>query len=121
MVFVAYSPYIPNMVPRELFKVTIQGGANLADKHDLTRRGVSTPISDREYEFLIADPKFLEVMADGHMVITNETDAEKAARDMKAKDRSAPKTPDDYRGMPNNTGGVGIKTGRTVEEIARPG
>lgn len=118
---VEYTKYVPNSVPQVVRKFIIQGGANCPDKFMRTPRGVATPITPADHEFLIHNDKFLEMMADGFVTFGHdENDVDRAVRDMVPKDRSAPKTSADYRDMPNNTEGKGIRTGRTVEEIARP-
>jgi hypothetical protein len=119
---VEYTPYVPNSIPSVVRKFTIQGGANCPDKFMRTPRGIATPITPADYEFLIHNDMFLEHMAGGFVQFGHsENDVERAARDMTPKDRSAPKTTADYRDLPNNTEGRGIRTGRSVEEIARPG
>lgn len=118
---VEYSHPVVGQLPTVTRKFTIQGGANCPDRFMRTPRGIATPITPDEYEFLIHNDKFLEMMADGFVTFGHdENDVDRAVRDMVPKDRSAPKTSADYRDMPNNTEGKGIRTGRTVEEIARP-
>lgn len=119
---VEYSHPVVGQLPTVTRKFTIQGGANCPDRFMRTPRGIATPITPDEYEFLIHNDKFLEHMAANFVTFGNaENDVERAVRDMAPKDRSAPKTAADYAGVPNNTDGLGIKTGRSVEEIARPG
>jgi hypothetical protein len=118
---VEYTPYVVNSIPSVTRRFTIQGGANCPDKFMRTPRGIATPITPADYDFLIHNDKFLEIMADGYVTFGNaENDVERAVRDMTPKDRSAPKTARDYQHVENNTGGRGINTGRSVEEIARP-
>jgi hypothetical protein len=111
--FVLWSEPRPNRYPSMLRKVNILGGANVAqgghNKGLWTPKGVATPVSDADLEFLNADAKFQEMVRKGFMSIGfDERDADKAAGDMCAKDKSAPKTPADFTG----------KVGRGVQEIA---
>lgn len=77
--------------------VHIQGGANLANKHLITPRGVATQVTQDDLEFLLAHPVFQRHVDKGYMQIekTNK-DPEKviASNDMELKDGSAPETPE---------------------------
>lgn len=80
--------------------VLIKGGANVGGKGLITPKGVVTHVSDEELEFLETVPAFQRHKAAGHITVVKSAkpDAEKVAKDMTPKDKSAPKTPDDYPG-----------------------
>jgi hypothetical protein len=110
------------MVPRELASVTIRGGANLPNKVLMTPKGAVTSIPDKDWEWLCKDVLFLKMVNDGFLTIIGDPrEAEHAYRDLTAKDGCAPKTESDFARVKNNTDGFGIKVGRSVEEIVRPG
>lgn len=102
--FVQYSPPAPNRVPRVLRRVNIKGGANVAIGKPgmglFTPRGVPTEVSDDELSFLLSDPKFVEMAKDGFLTVSNrKDDLDKAVRDMRAKDKSAPLTAADFNSV----------------------
>ncbi len=77
--------------------VTISGKANVATKKLITPKGVVTEVSEKDLEFLLNDFHFKEHMAAGFVCIEKrEHSVEKVIKNMTEKDRSAPKTPDDY-------------------------
>jgi rRNA maturation endonuclease Nob1 len=78
-------------------KVLIKGGANIANKKTLvTPMGVATEISDEELSLLQKNETFQRRMKAGFFVVdSKKTDAEKVAKDMKKKDKSAQITPAD--------------------------
>lgn len=84
--------------------VIIKGGANVARKDGAmdTPAGVRTKVSDEDYAWLQKDPNFIRHVNNGHLVISEGSvvNPDKVAKDMTAKDKSAPKTPDDaeYQG-----------------------
>lgn len=110
--FVQYSESRPNRFPAVLRKVIVLGGANVAqgghNKGLWTPKGIATPISDNDLAFLNTDAKFQKFVKDGFMSVGfDENAADRAAADMRDKDKSAPKTPNDFAG----------KAGRPVQEI----
>jgi hypothetical protein len=80
--------------------VHIKGGANLANKHLETPRGVATIITDEEAAALKKNPIFLLHEDRGHVTIetsATEKDVEKVVSDMgQEADLSAPITPSDF-------------------------
>lgn len=88
----------------EAEKITIKGGANVADKRTiLTPRGVSTEVTDEQVEMLKKHPIFREHLKGGYVTIVEtkyREEAEKVVDDMAKKDGSAPKTPADYKKKP---------------------
>lgn len=100
---VKYTKYKPREAGQPhnvaLGHVLIKGGANVADRHLHTPRGVATSITQDEYEFLKTDPTFKQHLAKGHVTVSDaDVSADKVAKDMTPKDASAPKTPTDYIG-----------------------
>lgn len=95
--------------------VLIKGGAGLMDKNFLTPHGVVTEVSDEDHDFLMQNAAFLEHVKNGFITIEEKKiDVEKAAANMKRRDKSSPIVPSDYEkgGMmdgvkePTVTGGV---------------
>ncbi len=110
--FVAYGEYRPGHVPTIKRRVNILGGANVAhgggQKGLWTPRGVATPVSSEDMEFLKNDAQFNKMVRKGFLsVVFVESDAELAAADMVPKDKSAPKTPGDFAGT----------SGRSADEV----
>lgn len=93
--------------------VTVNGGANVMnadpDKGLYTPRGVVTQVTDAELEELKQNPLFKLHVDNGFITYDNqEVAVEKKIRDMKNKDKSAPKTPDDYKNGGPTPGGKKI-------------
>jgi hypothetical protein len=89
----------PNDTPIPVRTVRIAGGANLANKNFLTPRGVSSTVTDDELEFLKKHPHFQHHMKAGFMTYDEKkraSDIDDVVGDMKAADKSAPKTPKDF-------------------------
>lgn len=109
---IKFARYIPhslekNQLPQidTAHQVIIQGGANLMNKHLFTPGGVATPISETDLTFLTADPQFMKKVAEGYFsVIGDNGDTERAAKDMKAKDGTAPKTEADFARRDDKSG-----------------
>ena len=98
--YTQYKPLAKGAQFREVeHQVLIYGGSNLADKHLITPRGVATEITEEDYEMLKKNSVFLRHEKNGYVVVHAEKrDAEKvAAKELKAKDESAPLTMDDYK------------------------
>ena len=75
--------------------ITIKGGANLSDGHFQTPKGVSTKVSDEDLTALEQHPVFKRHCDRGFLVVDKKkSPSEKVAKDMKAKDKSAPVTPE---------------------------
>ncbi len=87
-------------------KIKVKGGANVANsKHILadrvlTPKGVVTKVSEEDLALLEKDEVFQTHKKNGFVQIIHSNaapDADKAARDLEAKDQSAPFAPDDYK------------------------
>lgn len=90
--------------------VIIKGGANLMNKHLFTPAGVATAITEDQLAFLTANAKFMQAVADGYMsVIGDDGDTERAAKSMRPKDGTAPKTEADFARRDDMSG---LKTGQ---------
>lgn len=73
--------------------VFIAGGANCANKHMLTPRGVATEINDDQAAILRANALFKLHESNGYVSIDGrKMDADKKAKDMNHSDKSAPLT-----------------------------
>lgn len=79
-------------------RVNIAGGANVANKHLLTPRGVVTEVSDEDMGHLENNKLFQLHKRNGFILVDSvSVDPEiKVAADMEQKDDSAPITPEDY-------------------------
>jgi hypothetical protein len=79
-------------------RIQINGGANIADTHFITPKGVATVIDERDVETLKKNAHFMAHEKDGFVKVEKCTyiEPEKAAQTMEAKDKSAPKTPEDF-------------------------
>lgn len=88
--------------------IHIKGGANLADKHLFTPRGVATRISEEDAALLVHNTTWKIHAKNGHVTIedsASESDVEKVISDMgREADASAPITPTDFQ---ENDGVIG--------------
>jgi len=76
-----------------LKRVLISGKANVANKIT-TPEGVITQVSDEALDVLKTVPLFQEHVSKGYMkIVTRAVDPDKAAKDMTARDESAPLNP----------------------------
>ncbi len=74
--------------PQRLFFVA--GGANVINKNMVTPRGVATQISPEDLKILERIKAFQQHVEKGYLTIDNaRTDADKVAKNMTARDRSA--------------------------------
>lgn len=88
-----------NDMPREVKRVTIGGGAGIAQKRTLyTPLGVSTEVSKDDLDFLEADANFQRHVKAGFLKVvrTGKADADVVAVDMQQRDGSAPLVPNDF-------------------------
>lgn len=95
---VDYAFHIPGGgdLPIMEHKVTVKGGAGVANSHLVTPKGVVTEISEQDAARLKEHPVFQIHQKNGFVEISSSSvDPDKAARDMTAKDNSAPVTPGD--------------------------
>lgn len=79
-------------------KILIKGGANVADRKTLyTPKGVVTQVSDEDLALLEKDYSFQQHVKNGFIKVErHEAPVEKIVADMTPKDKSAPKTPNDF-------------------------
>jgi len=98
---IAYAEYIPGPqggLPTVGRSVTIKGGANVANKLLVTPRGVVTPVTDDEMDFLLGDAQFQAHEKAGFIQFdSRKADPEEIARGMNGNDKSRPLTDADYR------------------------
>jgi len=81
--------------------VFIAGKANVADKHFVTPRGVMTKITDDEFAMLSKIPLFNLHKDNGYISFEKKVaDVDKVVVNMKARDVSAPITPEFYDKTP---------------------
>lgn len=76
--------------------VLIKGQANVADKHFITKDGVTTKVSNEELAFLRENPVFKMHEARGFVKICATESRAENTKDLEKKDASAPLTPKDY-------------------------
>jgi len=76
--------------------VLVNGKANIANKNLITFKGVMTNVSNEDYALLKEDENFKKQVDAGFFSVeTKEAEAEKVAKDMTKKDKSAPLTKKD--------------------------
>jgi hypothetical protein len=100
-VYADYEPSPPGGPNKIARRLEIKGGANLADspKTLMTPLGVATKISEEDAAWLASHPSFIRHAAAGFMTLRKgNADPAKVAKDMTAKDGSAPKTAADFTG-----------------------
>lgn len=84
-------------IPTIQKSVTINGGANVADKHFQTPRGVVTVISEEQLEIMKADGVFQIHQKNGFITVEEKrAEVERVVSDMEGQDESAPLTPNDF-------------------------
>lgn len=78
--------------------ILIKGGNGVATKHLVTPRGFVTEVDETDMELLEKDYHFCEHRRLGFITVEKkEISVEKAIKNMAPKDKSAPKTPADYK------------------------
>ena len=98
-------------------KVVIEGGHGVSDKHFYTPQGVCTKVSDRDMELLLDNKSFLRHMNKGFKSYDKKKiNPENKARDMAAKDKSAPLTPADF--IKGENSGDGNLTTYSTKKVA---
>lgn len=84
-------------LPRIERSVVIAGGANVADKHFITPRGVVTTVTDDDYELLKENKLFNTHLENGYITVEErKADVEKVIAGMTGRDESAPLVEADY-------------------------
>ena len=98
--YVIYAPKIATQMENvAAHRITINGGANIANNVLYTPKGIATSVSDEDIEMLEKDPVFIQHKKNGFVTVSkSRKDADIVARDMKEKDSSAPVTPEDFAG-----------------------
>lgn len=109
--YVKYGPEVAGGVPREERAVYIEGGANVANKHFITPKGVATEVSAEDLEMLKENKLFQEHQKNGHIVIEDrKADVDKVVADMTGRSPDAPIRPEDFQlGKEYETEGTTIK------------
>lgn len=96
--YVEYKDGPPGGLPIEGRKVTIKGGAGLANKHVITPKGVVTVITTDELAFLMNDDNFKLHLAAGFVQYESQQyDLDAVVADMNHEDGSRPLTEADYQ------------------------
>lgn len=88
--------YVRNDLGEIVKTITIAGKANIPNKHMLTSRGVSTEVGKDDLAELEKMPLFRQQRDAGFLKVDSKADAEKVAKTMTAKDKSAPAKPEDF-------------------------
>ncbi len=84
-------------LPRVVAKVTINGGAGVADKNLVTPLGGVTEITEEKLEQLRLNPVFQMHEKNGFVKVDDRRrDVEVAVADLQARDESAPAIPEDF-------------------------
>lgn len=103
----AYAVYAPSVGEISIIEKTIliKGGANIMPfRGDNTPCGAKTEITDEELDLLEKDYHFKEHVRFGFIKVERSSvDIDRVVRDMKDKDKSAPRTPDDPEFQGNAT------------------
>lgn len=104
-VYAKYAPSGNRDIPVIERKVMINGGANIADKHMVTPKGVVTQVTDEELALLENDYHFQEHVKHGFITVEKKHAAvEKVVKNLTEKDKSAPLTPEDPEFQPEARG-----------------
>jgi len=102
-----------------LKKVIIKGGHGIADKHLFTPCGVVTQVSDEDMDFLLQNEAFKKAVKGGFITYDKKKiDPEKKAKNMAAKDGSAPLTPKDFEKGENDSEGLKVYKGLPKTRVA---
>jgi len=82
-------------------KITIAGKANVANNKTLiTPLGAVTSLEDKEYDLIKDNNHFKKWIANGFIVVQDKkSDVEVVVKNMTAKDKSAQKKADDFKGV----------------------
>lgn len=97
--YMGFKPQVADNLPTIERSVTIGGGAGVANKRFVTPRGVITPVTREEAEFLEGHYLFQLHKANGYVQILDSkpSDPDEVAADMTGRDNSAPIVPQDYK------------------------
>lgn len=87
-----------NDIPRPDKQILVKGGANVANKHLWTPRGVVTEITEEELALLRDNKLFQTHEKNGYVKVDKaKVEVEKAVSDMEPRDESSPLQPGDYQ------------------------
>lgn len=96
-----YRGYNEGKVKAVKWSVVIKGGANLAGKNLITPMGVLTTVTDEEMGLLETNPSFKRHVERGFITVEKKkVDVEDVVKNMKKKDKSAPKVAEDFKDAP---------------------
>ena len=99
--YTVYPPFDPKQIPKPNRKILIYGGANVINRNLITPRGVSTTVSDEELKILETIPSFKRHLERGFLTVDrNRADADKVAKDMTPRDKSAQMEDKDFENKP---------------------
>jgi hypothetical protein len=98
---VAYTNHVAGGadIPIALPSVMIRGGAGVANDRLVTPRGIATPVTEEQVEYLRQNPIFKLHEKNGFVHVSEAAeakDADKVAADMTGRDNSAPYVPQDH-------------------------
>lgn len=93
-----YADYKPQTAPGQPLEikasVLIHGGANRATDKQMTPLGIMTEVNEGEMQILQTVPLFRQHLEEGFIIVkTDKQDPDMVAKDMTARDQSAPLTP----------------------------
>lgn len=92
-VYTIYSERTDGNAPTVVKAIRIDGGSGLPGKHMLVRPAVITEVTAEDLGYLRKNPVFKLHSENGYITVSEHNPkAEKAAADMTAGDKSAPKT-----------------------------
>lgn len=96
-----YRGYTEGKVKTVKWKVVIKGGANIAGKNLITPMGVLTTVTDEEMGLLETNPSFKRHVERGFITVEKKkVGVEDVVKNMKKKDKSAPKVAGDFKDAP---------------------
>ncbi len=96
--YTLYEKTPPEQLSKPRRSIIIKGGANVANKHVLTAKGIVTQVSEADMEILKQNDHFMLHHKNGYITWEkHKEDPERVAKDMKAKDAGAPKVPEDFK------------------------
>lgn len=104
-----HAPISGETVANIKHQVFISGRANVADKHLMTPRGVMTKVSDEDFAMLEKSYLFNLHRQNGYITFEKKAaDVDKVVVNMKARDVSAPITPEFYKNLPDEINGLPV-------------
>lgn len=104
-----HTPIAGETVANVKHSVFVHGRANVSDKHFVTPRGVMTKVSDEDFAMLEKNSLFKLHMQNGYITFEKKAaDIDKVVVNMKARDVSAPITPEFYKNLPDEINGLPV-------------